>query len=98
MEEHGYNGGEKIKGRKRHIVVDVHSADTSDRVGVKTMIEKVLSVCPTIKLFWADRGYLGKNLLDWVQLTFQKVLGIVKHPKGKFKIVQWRRIVERTFG
>jgi len=99
--------GKKIKGRKRHIAVDVlglllyvvvHSAGTSDRAGAKILIEKALSIFPTIKLFWADGGYSGKPLFDWVQSTFQKVLEIVKCPTGKFKVVQWRWIVERTFG
>ena len=35
---------------------------------------------------------------DLVKVTFQKVLEIIKRPTGEFKIVQWRWIVERTFG
>jgi len=31
-------------------------------------------------------------------LFFQHTLEIIKRPKGMFKIVQWRWIVERTFG
>ncbi|WP_445083685.1 transposase [Candidatus Neptunichlamydia sp. REUL1] len=56
--------GKKIKGRKRHIAVDVlgflicvivHSAGQSDRAGAKPLIEKALSICSTIKIFWADK-------------------------------------------
>lgn len=96
----------KIKGRKRHIVVDVlgmlicvmvHSAGIQDRAGAKMVFEKALSICPSLQLFWADGGYTGK-LIDWVKTTFQRVLEIIKRPRGEFKIVQWRWIVERTFG
>ena len=99
--------GKKIKGRKRHIAVDVlgllicvivHSAGISDRAGAKLLIPKALSICSTIKLFWADGGYSGKPLFSWVKSTFERILEIIKRPTGKFKMVQWRWIVERTFG
>ena len=35
---------------------------------------------------------------EWVKITFQRILEIVLRPRGLFKIVQWRWIVERTFG
>ena len=99
--------GKKIKGRKRHIAVDVlgllicvivHSAGISDRAGAKLLIPKALSICSTIKLFWADGGYSGESLFSWVKSTFERILEIIKRPTGKFKMVQWRWIVERTFG
>ena len=104
--ESGYDGGKKIKGRKRHIAVDVlgllisiviHSAAITDRDGAKFVIEHALKTYPTIQIFWADGGYTGK-LIDWVLSTWQRILEIIKRPRGKFKIVQWRWIVERTFG
>jgi len=58
--ESGYDGGKKIKGRKRHISVDVlglliyasvHSARISDREGAKLVIARALAICPTIQLF-----------------------------------------------
>ena len=72
----------KIKGRKRHISVDVlgllicvsvHSAAISDREGAKLVIARALAICPTIQLFWADGGYTGK-LITWVMLFFQRTL------------------------
>lgn len=99
--------GKKIKGRKRHIAVDVlgllicvivHSAGISDRAGARLLIPKALDICPTIKLFWADGGYSGQPLFTWVKATFARVLEIITRPRGMFKVVQWRWIVERTFG
>jgi transposase len=46
-EERGYDGGKKVKGRKRHILVDtegfvlrakVHSAKVMDHQGIKTLL------------------------------------------------------------
>jgi hypothetical protein len=49
-EERGYDGGKKIKGRKRHLLVDtegfllkakVHAADIMERDGIKLLLEGV---------------------------------------------------------
>ncbi len=48
-EQRGYDGGKKVKGRRRHLLVDtqglvlkakVHSADIFDRDGIKLLIER----------------------------------------------------------
>jgi putative transposase len=102
-----YDGGKRIKGRKRHLVVDVlglvlavhvHSAGIQDRDGAKSLLAAVLASFPTLKLIWADGGYAGK-LVSWVEETLNRVLSIVKRPRNSgFKVLQWRWIVERTFG
>lgn len=104
----GYDAGKKIKGRKRHIVVDtmgllldvvVHSADIQDRDGAKLVLEKVLNETPSIELIWADGGYKG-SLIEWVEDNFDTVLEIIKRNddvKG-FKLLPKRWIVERTLG
>ena len=106
--ERGYDAGKKIKGRKRHIVVDtmgllldvvVHPADIQDRDGAKLILKKVLDQFPSLQLIWADGGYRG-SLIDWVEDNFDTVLEIVKRNdvvKG-FKVLPKRWIVERTLG
>ena len=103
----GYDGGKKIKGRKRHIVVDtlgliltvvIHAANIHDSVGaknvLKTLKEKYLSA---IQKIFADSGYIG-DLIDWVKIQLGFDLVIVKRTDGsKFKILPMRWIVERTF-
>jgi putative transposase len=102
----GYDGHKKIVGRKRHIVVDVlglllcvvvHSAGIQDRNAAPMVLRKALLFCPSILLFWADGGYAGK-LVTWVLAVLSRVLEIIKRPQKKFKVLQWRWIVERTFG
>ena len=105
--EVGYDGGKKIKGRKRHIVVDVlgllltvmvHSAGIQDRTGARLVVAQLMVFFGTIKLIWADGGYTGTSLIDWALSLFNIVWTVVKRPRKIFKIVKFRWIVERTFG
>jgi putative transposase len=58
----------------------------------------VLVSFPTLKLIWIDGGYAGK-LVSCVEETLNRVLSIAKRPRNSgFKVLQWRWIVERTFG
>jgi putative transposase len=106
--ERGYDAGKKIKGRKRHILVDtmglllcvvVHAANVQDRDGAKLLLERARPFFPSLQLIWADGGYAGK-LVGWVKDVCSWVLQIVKRTddvKG-FKLLPRRWVVERTFG
>jgi len=106
--ERGYDAGKKIKGRKRHLLVDtmgllvlavVHAANLQDRDGAKLVCDRAKNRCPRLRLIWADGGYAGK-LIAWVQSACGWVLQIVKrcdNVKG-FKLLPRRWVVERTFG
>lgn len=106
--ERGYDAGKKVKGRKRHILVDtiglllmvvVHAANIQDRDGAKTVLDKAKSCFPRLRLVWADGGYRGK-LIDWVKQVCGWTLEIVKRDKGVqgFQVLPRRWVVERTFG
>ncbi len=66
-EERGYDGGKKVKGRKRHILVDteglvlkdlrVHSAKVMDWDGIKTLLQRVDEHFPRLRHLWVDAGY-----------------------------------------
>ena len=103
----GYDAGKKVKGRKRHILVDtmglllvviVHAADIQDRDGVKLLLNKVKGSFSRLRLIWADGGYAGK-LVDWVLNIHGWTLEIVKRDKGVkgFQVLPRRWVVERTF-
>jgi putative transposase len=103
----GYDAGKKIKGIKRHLVVDtlglmllvvVHSAGIQDRDGAKLVLERGKSLWPRLQLVWADGGYAGK-LVDWTWSVCGWILQIVKRSddaKG-FVVLPRRWVVERTF-
>jgi putative transposase len=66
--ERGYDGGKKVKGRKRHLLVDtqglvlrakVHSAKIMDWDGIKTLLRHADLEFPRLKHLWLDAGYRG---------------------------------------
>lgn len=106
--ECGYDAGKKVKGRKRHIVVDtlghllevvVHAANIQDRDGAKLVLTKLSATTKaSLQKLWADGGYAGQ-LIDWVHEHLDAVLEIVQRdPQQKgFHILPRRWVVERTF-
>jgi putative transposase len=86
----GYDGGKKINGRKRHLLVDteglviavaVHEASIADRDGAKLLLEKVGGDrLPRMQKIWADRGYNGQ-IGEWIKERFGWALEIVKPPR-----------------
>jgi transposase len=104
----GYDAGKKIKGRKRHIVVDtlglmvglvVHSADIQDRDGAVVALKTVLRRWPWLRHIFADGGYAGPKLQAALRKVAKFTLQIVKRTdKAKgFEVLPRRWVVERTF-
>jgi transposase len=90
--ERGYDGAKKIKGRKRHLLVDtqgfvlkvkVHTADVMDRDGVSLLLspEHTKAQFPRLAHVWLDAGYNGKEKgQGWIEQTFGWTTQIVKPP------------------
>ena len=106
--DRGYDGGKKINGRKRHILVDtiglimavtVTSAALQDRDGAKILLQHLGGSCKKLRLIWVDGGYRGA-LLSWVSERFKFVLSVVMRTDSQkgFKLLPRRWVVERTFG
>jgi transposase len=64
----GYDGGKKMGGRKRHVLVDtqghllearVHPADLHHRRGAELLLLGLAAGFPLILLLWADTAYRG---------------------------------------
>ena len=64
----GFDGGKKIKGKKRHIITDtlgiiiavcVHAANIHDSKAAEQVIEKLRFRFPRMQIIFADRGYRG---------------------------------------
>ena len=96
-------------GRKRHIVVDasglllsvtVHPADVQDRDGARLVLGELAGRFPRLGLIWADGGYRGAPLSEWVQERLGCRLEIVSRSAGQrgFAVQPRRWVVERTFG
>ena len=104
----GYDGNKKIKGRKRHILVDtlgnllevvVSAANLDDRVGARALMNKIeRQIAMRLLKVWVDQGYRG-DLDVWFDTQWQIALEVIV-PDGNQKgfAVQPRRwVVERTF-
>jgi putative transposase len=75
--QRGYDGGKKVKGRKRHLLVDtqglvlkakVHSAKIMDWDGIKTLLAQADIEFPRLKHLWMDAGYRGEDKgRGWVE-------------------------------
>jgi putative transposase len=83
----GYDGGKKVNGRKRHLLVDtqglviraiVHPADIADRDGAKLLLAPLEDRLPRLQHIWADSAYNGQ-VREWIQGTLGCTLEIVKH-------------------
>jgi putative transposase len=86
---HGYDGGKKLSGRKRHLLVDtmglllkvvVHAADMQDREGVKLLLEPIKGRFPRISLVWVDNGYTGTGR-TWIKEHMGWEVVVVSHPR-----------------
>ena len=105
-QDKGFDAGKKIKGIKRHIIVDtlglilavvIQSASVQDRDGAVSVINKLMENWRRVIKIFADGGYAGK-LIGKVKDMFKIELEIIKRDElHTFKILPKRWIVERTF-
>ena len=89
-EQRGLDGGKKIRGRKRHLLVDteglvvearVHSAKIPDQDGIKRLLEPARSRLARLSYLWADAGYRGRGK-EWAERALGVEVGVVnRSPK-----------------
>src|ERR671911_468750 len=69
-EQRGYDGGKKVRGRKRHLLVDteglvlkakVHSAKVPDQDGLKLLLGPMRDRLARLSHLWVDAGYRGRG-------------------------------------
>jgi transposase len=99
----GYHGGKKITGRGRHLITGtegwplalaVTAASTSGKAGAR-----LAALLTTLTVMWADTGYNGRPLRDWMRTTAGITLEIVARTSPHtFQVLKRRWVIERTFG
>lgn len=107
--ERGFDGAKLVTGRKRHILVDVmglllvvmvHQASIQERAGAKSLLQRAKAKgFKRLALIWADGGYAGQPMIEWVFELAGWLFEVVKRSddvKG-FQILPRRWVVERTF-
>jgi transposase len=106
----GYDAAKRIKGRKRHLLVDtlglvlgvaVTPASTPEREGAQAVLERPLQWFTRLRRLWVDGGYTGEAFAEWVKGRRPKLeVEVVKRSDDTtgFKVLPRRWVVERTFG
>ena len=106
----GYDGGKKISGRKRHIIVDtlglllvvvvtVASADEGT-IAPKVLGRLTAEHRSRLELLWADGKYRNHHLDGWMEKTEAGYrIEVVSRPEGSEGFVRLPRrwVVARTF-
>jgi putative transposase len=91
----GYDGGKKVKGRKRHLLVDteglvlkakvkakVHVANVVDQEGIKELLEHARESFPRLSHLWLDAGYRGEDKgRGWVEKVLGWTVDLVERPR-----------------
>ncbi|MFF1795937.1 transposase [Kitasatospora sp. NPDC058263] len=79
----GYDGGKRVKGRKRHIATDtlglllvliVTAAGVQDSAGGKHVLDTLAGQWPTVTKVWVDAGYNNAVVRHGAALAFALVL------------------------
>ncbi|HMB03724.1 MAG TPA: IS5 family transposase [Isosphaeraceae bacterium] len=109
-DERGYDGGKKITGRKRHIIVDtlglllvvvVSVASADDGTFAPEVLARLTAEHRTrLELLWADSKYHNHQLEGWlVENAAGYRIEVVRRPPGSEGYVKLPRrwVVERTF-
>jgi putative transposase len=74
-EQRGYDGGKKVRGRKRHLLVDteglvlkakIHSAKVPDQDGLALVLKAARERLPRLSHLWVDAGYRGGGK-EWAE-------------------------------
>jgi putative transposase len=89
--DRGYDGGKKVKGRKRHLLVDteglvlkakVHVANVVDQERIKELLEQANESFPRLKHLWLDAGYRGEEKgKGWVEKVLGWSVDLVERPR-----------------
>lgn len=108
-EKRGYDGGKKVNGRKRNLVVDtlglvvlakVTAANVQDVYAGKETLQELVERTEQIQrlqIIFADGGYRGE-LVAWVKENLHADLSIVLKKEGQqgFQVLPKRWVIERT--
>ncbi len=108
--DRGYDGGKKLSGRKRHIVVDtlglllavaVTGAWADDGTAAPEVLGQLSGEHSSrLKTIWADQKYRNHTLDGWLKETGAGyAIEVVERPEATkgFVLLRRRWVVERTF-
>lgn len=107
--ERGFDANKKVKGRRRHLMIDVlglllfvvvAAASVQDSEGGQYIIDETAGTLPRLEKVLVDQGY-DEWLVEYVQRYYpSRTVEIVTRPPGQkgFHVIPQRWKVERTIG
>jgi len=108
---YGFDGGKKVKGRKRQTLVDslglllkviVSEANAPERVlaayALMELLEERPELLEKVEVLWVDSGYDGDKFAPSVWLMIQAHVEVIRRTEQEFQVLPKRWVVERTFG
>ena len=87
-EHRGYDGGKKVRGRKRHLLVDteglvlkakVHSAKVPDQDGLKVLLKSARAEISRLSHLWLNAGYEGYGK-RWAEEALGLSVEVIRRP------------------
>jgi transposase len=108
----GFDGGKKVKGRKRHLMVDtlglvmmvvVTAANVSDLAGAREIFTRLAALPERIArlvVIWVDGTYAGADFMKWAMDTYRWIIETIKRSDNTqgFVLLPKRWVVERSWG
>ncbi len=108
-EQRGYDGGKKIKGRKRHLLVDtlgllmavlVTGANVDDGTAAPQLLQRITAeACPRLETIFGDNKYHNHALNAWLaeqRPTWKVEIQSCPPEATKFEPVRKRWVIERS--
>ena len=102
----GYDAGKRVKGRKRHLIVDteglvlkafVTEANYQDGTVAHWLIDVLVQLYPRLKKIWADAAYRGQFVDRAAQHGIDVEIVLRSDDQQGFVVLPRRWVVERTF-
>jgi putative transposase len=103
---YGYDGGKRVKGRKRFILVDtlglllaviVTEANFPERLGGAAVVMEAGEATENLVLIWVDQGFSGENFARVIHKLCAAKVDVICRTQPGFEVLPKRWIVERTF-
>lgn len=107
-EDISFDGGKKVKGRKRTILVDtmglllaacVHGTRRSDHQAMELLATFYAQFWACLQLIWVDSTFAGKDFIAKIAQQFGWTLEYLKRTDNEpgFTVIPKRWVVERTY-
>ena len=104
----GIDGGKKVNGRKRFIMVDILGlvfgamvcpANIGERAGAMRLLESLKHPLSRLQKILVDKGFSGEDITQWVKDNFDCIWEVSTRAEEQkdFVVESKRWVVERTF-